>query len=151
MPHRLLPVRQSLRMIGEMFVRLALAIFLFWVGSTDPDGALVLALCCLGGLYHLWVAFQLLTYRSSGATWLEMDRDGVTFQKLWKRRHIPWTHVVSLAAQPHKLISRNQAGVLVGIGDSRGLTDTMLIPDLFDPGPRALLAEMELWRQGRRS
>ncbi len=143
------PVRQSLRMTGEMVVRIALAVFLFWVGSTDPDGEIVLALCGIAGIYHLWVAFQLLTLRDSGATCLELDRDGVTLQKLWKRRHVPWNRVTALEAQPHRLLTWRQAGVRVEIGDARGLIDTMVIPDVFEPGPRALVAEMEIWRQGR--
>jgi hypothetical protein len=135
-------------MTGETVVRLALAGFLFWMGSTEPDDAIVLAVCGVAGVYHLWVAFQLLTLRSSGATYLDLDQDGVTLQRVWKRRHVPWNRVTALVAQPYRLLSRNQAGVRVEIGDARGPIDFLVIPDVFEPVPQALLAEMELWRQG---
>ncbi len=150
-PRQLRPVRQSLRMTGEMVVRVALAGFLFWVGSTDPDGQIVLVLCGVAGIYHLWVAFQILTLRSGAATWLAFDHGGVTLQRLWRRRHVPWNRVTALVVQPYSLLSRLPAGVRLEIGDSRGMTEAMLIPDVFEQGPRALLAELELWRQGEHS
>jgi hypothetical protein len=149
MPVRYRPVRLSIRMMLELLVRLALAGFLVWVGVINDDEEIVLALCGIAALYHLWVAFQLASISRGGATWLELDAEGLTFQKLWKRRHIPWRNVVSLTAQPHRLLSRHQPGLRVEIGDVRGPTGSLLIPDLFEPGPRALLAEMEQWRRGR--
>jgi len=137
------PVRLPLVLRGEILVRIALAGFLAWVGSTDPDQSLVLALCGLAALYHLYVAGRIASYRLPSATGLTLDPAGVMLRQLWRDRRIPWARIVRIDIQQARLFSGQRAGVVLTLGDAKGPVEMVAIPNVFAPGPNELLAELE--------
>jgi hypothetical protein len=135
-------------LLGEIVVRLGLAGFLAWVGTTDPDQGLVLLLCGLAALYHLFVAARLASFRLAGATGLTLESDGLTIRQLWRDRRIAWASVTGIELRPARPLAGQRAGLILILGDRKGPTETLAIPDVFEPGPHQLLVEMEHRRGG---
>ncbi len=142
------PVRLPTAMLVELVIRIALAIFLVGVGLTDQDLGLVLVLCCLAALYHLSVAVSLASCRIPSATHLTLDRTGLTLRRLWRDQNVAWTSVLGVAVQTAKPLSAQRAWALLTLGDRKGPTGSLAIPDVFMPSRHELVAEMERLRQG---
>jgi hypothetical protein len=139
----LVPERLPVLMWIEIGVRLALFGVLAWLAVTDPEGGLVLILCGLAALYHLAIAAQLITHLLPGATRLTLDDSGLVWRTLWRDRKVAWSRVTGAELQDARIFSGRRTGVVVILGDCKGVTGTLPIPSLFAVGRNQLLAEME--------
>ncbi len=145
----LVPQRLPAMIWVEIGVRLVLAGGLGWLAATDPDGGLVRVLCGLAALYHLAVAAQLASHLLPGATRLTLDDRGLTWRTLWRDRKLAWPTILSIEPQQARPLSGQRAGLVLMLGDRKGVTSTLPIPLLFAPGRDQLLAEMERRRAAR--
>ncbi len=139
----LVPQRLPAVMWVEFGVRLVLAGGLGWLAVTDPEGGLVLVLCGLAALYHLAVAAQLAAHLLPGATRLTLDGRGLIWRTLWRDRRIAWSAVTAIELQQARPLSGQRSGIVLMLGDRKGVTSTLPIPSLFAPDRIQLLAEME--------
>lgn len=142
-PERLPPLYWA-----EIGIRIALAVFLLWVGSTDPDQAIVLVLCVVAALYHLFAAARLASFRLPSATGLTLDARGLVLRRLWRDRRVMWDAILRMELQQARPLSGIRAGVVLTLGDSKGPVEMLAIPDVFAPGPNQLLAELQHRRAG---
>jgi hypothetical protein len=139
----LAPVQLPAIMLGEIGVRLALAALIGWVGFGDGE-TLVRVLCGLAALYHLAVAGRLAALLAPGAAALTVGPWGFTWRELWRDQRVSWSGVVGLAATEGR---NRRPGVVVGLGDAKGETSRMILPDVFSLGRLAVLAEMQTRRE----
>ena len=139
----LAPVRLPAIMLSEIAVRLGLAALMGWLGLLDNE-TLVRVLCGLATLYHLGVAARLAALLAPGAAVLTIGPWGFTWRELWRDHRVAWSGVVGLAAT----VGRNRRpGVVVGLGDAKGETGRLVLPDVFSLGRQDLLAEMQRRRE----
>jgi len=139
----LAPVRLPAIMLGEIAVRLGLAALMGWVASLDNE-TLVRVLCGLAALYHLMVAGRLVALLLPGAAVLTIGPWGFTWRELWRDQRVAWSGVVGLAATEGR---NRRPGVVVGLGDAKGETGRLILPDVFSLGRQAVLAEMQTRRE----
>jgi hypothetical protein len=138
----LAPVRLPAIMLGEIVVRLGLAALMGWVGWLDNE-TMVRVLCGLAALYHSAVAGRLAALLVPGAAALTVGPWGFTWRELWRDQRVSWSGVVGLAATVGRT---RRPGVVVGLGDAKGETSRLILPDVFSFGRQELLAELQTRR-----
>ena len=129
---------------AEAAVRTALAGFLGWVAlGAEP---IVLAMIGFGMAYHLYASARALSPLIAGSASLRLDRRGLVLRYFWREHAISWVQAREMSVQRADYVAGRRAGVLLRIGDAKGETGMLLIPDIFAPNPAALLAEMRAWQ-----
>ena len=129
-------------MLGEIAVRLAIGLLLAWQALVAGD-ALVGVLCGLAASYHVYVCLKLGSLRATPATGLTIDAWGLTLRELWRDRRVSWSQIQAVTASEGRPLADRRPGVIVAIGDSKGQTDRIVLPDVFAIGRHALAAEIQ--------